>query len=109
MTQNRRHDRLGIHSIGEFRMTVPSIDEARRFYTTFGLDVQPDGERGLLIRTFGSPHVWGRLREGARKKFEWLTLHCFEDELDALRQRSCRRRRNDRTAARFGSVRLLDP
>lgn len=88
MTQHRRRDRLGIHSIGEFRMTVPSLDEAKLFYTSFGLDVQPDGETGLLIRTFGSPYVWGRLREGARKKFEWLTLHCFEDDLEALRTRA---------------------
>lgn len=88
MTQNRRRDRLGIHSIGEFRMSVPSLDEARHFYIAFGLDVQPDGDAGLSIRTFGSPHVWGRLREGARKKFEWLTLHCFEDDLEALRARA---------------------
>ncbi|WP_322045852.1 VOC family protein [Paraburkholderia sp. J67] len=88
MTHARRHDRLGIHSIGEFGMTVPSLDDAHRFYTAFGLDVQPDGAGGLLIRTFGSPHVWGRLREGARKKFDSVTLHCFEDELDALKTRA---------------------
>lgn len=88
MTQQRRRDRLGIHSIGEFRMTVPSLDDANRFYSAFGLDVQPDSDTGLLIRTFGSPHVWGRLRQGARKKFEWLTLHGFEDELEALRARA---------------------
>jgi catechol 2,3-dioxygenase-like lactoylglutathione lyase family enzyme len=88
MTNARRHDRLGIHSIGEFRMTVPSLDEAQRFYGAFGLDVQPDGDAGLLLRTFGSTHVWGRLRAGERKKFDWLTLHCFEDELAALRQRA---------------------
>ena len=29
MTLNRRRDRLGVHSIGEFRMTVPSLAEAQ--------------------------------------------------------------------------------
>lgn len=86
MTLNRRADRLGVHSIGEFRMTVPSLEDARQFYSTFGLDVQADGSNGLVIRTYGSPHVWGRLRQGLRKKFEWLTLHCFEDELEALKK-----------------------
>ncbi|MFM0304232.1 VOC family protein [Paraburkholderia sediminicola] len=88
MIENRRRDRLGIHSIGEFRMTVPSLEDAKRFYLSFGLDVQQDTQGGLTLRTFGSPHVWGRLREGPRKKFESLTLHCFEDELEALRQRA---------------------
>ncbi len=88
MTHQRRRDRLGIHSIGEFRMTVPSLDDAKRFYLSFGLDVQADAQDGLTLRTAGSPHVWGRLREGPHKKFESLTLHCFEDELGALRQRA---------------------
>ncbi|HZZ10993.1 MAG TPA: VOC family protein [Paraburkholderia sp.] len=88
MTQERRRDRLGIHSIGAFSMSVPSLEEARRFYTAFGLDVQPDGDTGLLVRTFGSSHVWGRIHEAARKKIDWLTLHCFEDEVDALRERA---------------------
>ncbi|MGF6634843.1 VOC family protein [Paraburkholderia sp. 35.1] len=88
MTQERRRDRLGIHSIGAFSMSVPSLDDARRFYTAFGLDVQSEGHKGLLIRTFGSSHVWGRIKEGPRKKIDWLTLHCFEDELDALRARA---------------------
>lgn len=85
MSINRRSDRLGIHSIGEFCMTVPSLEDAHRFYTSFGLDVQADGDTGLVVRTFGSPHVWGRLRKGARKKFEHLTLHCFAEDLEALK------------------------
>lgn len=86
MTENRRHDRLGVHSIGEFQISVPSLGEAEAFYKAFGLDVRSDGQQGLVLRTFGNPHIWGRLREGPRKKFESLTLHCFEDELEALRK-----------------------
>ncbi|WP_213956145.1 MULTISPECIES: VOC family protein [unclassified Variovorax] len=85
MNEHRRRDRLGIHSIGEFLMTVPSLDDARRFYGTFGLDVS-DEHGGLALRTHGNDHVWGRLRAGPHKKFEQLTFHCFEDELDAMRR-----------------------
>lgn len=85
MNQSRRRDRLGVHSIGEFLMTVPSLDEARRFYSAFGLDVAEE-EDGLALRTHGDPHVWGRLRAGPHKKFERLTFHCFDDELDAMKR-----------------------
>src|SRR5687767_1933406 len=85
MTTNRRRDRLGVHSIGEFLMTVPSLEDARRFYSTFGLDVR-DEDGGLALRTHGNPHVWGRLQRGERKKFEALTFHCFADELDAFKR-----------------------
>lgn len=86
MTTTRRHDRLGVHSIGEFRMTVPCLEEAEKFYSTFGLEVQASSDDELLIRTEGCTHVWGRLKKGSRKKFESLTLHCFEDEVEALKQ-----------------------
>lgn len=83
MNNNRRTDRLGVHSIGEFLMTVPSLKDAQAFYSAFGLDVSE--EPGCIaLRTDGNPHVWGRLREGKAKKFEQLTLHCFEDDLAAL-------------------------
>ena len=74
--KDRRHDRLGIHSIGEFLLTVPSLEDARRFYAAFGLDVR-DENGGLTLSTDGSTHVWGRIRKGNAKKFERLTFHCF--------------------------------
>ena len=40
----RRLDRLGVHSIGEFHMTVPSLDDAQRFYEAFGLRVSREGK-----------------------------------------------------------------
>lgn len=83
MNIHRRTDRLGVHSIGEFLMTVPSLKDAKAFYEAFGLNVSEEAG-GLAMRTDGQAHVWGRLREGARKKFEHLTLHCFEDDLPAL-------------------------
>ncbi len=65
-------------------MTVPSLDDAQRFYSAFGLRVAREGQ-GLALRAAGSDHVWGRLSEGPRKKFDRLTFHCFADEVEKLR------------------------
>lgn len=83
MTVSRRHDRLGVHSIGEFHMTVPSLGDAEKFYGAFGLRVSREGT-GLALRAHGSDHLWGRLTEGPKKKFDRLTFHCFADEADKL-------------------------
>ena len=84
MTLARRTDRLGIHSIGEFHMTVPSLDAAARFYEAFGLRCTLEGGE-LALRAAGSEHVWGRLAEGSRKRFDGLRLHCFEEDFAPLR------------------------
>jgi len=83
VTPSRRHDRLGVHSIGEFHMTVPSLADAERFYGAFGLRVCREGS-GLVVRTVASDHVWGRLSEGAKKQFDRLSFNCFADEAGKL-------------------------
>ena len=83
MTRTRRTDRLGVHSIGEFHMTVPSLSDAARFYGAFGLKVTSE-DGGLVLRAPGDPHIWGRLSEGPKKRFDRITFHCFEDEAQAL-------------------------
>lgn len=65
-------------------MTVPSLEEARHFYSSFGLDVK-DEQGELTLQVHGSSHIWGRLRGGRHKKFESLTLHCFDDDLRSFR------------------------
>ena len=83
MTASRRHDRLGVHSIGEFGLVVPSLAEAEKFYSAFGLCTERD-RSGLTLRAQGSDHIWGRLCEGPNKKLARLSFHCFEDEADKL-------------------------
>ena len=106
MTQQRRRDRLGIHSIGEFRMTVPSLDDANRFYSAFGLDVQPDGDTGsdphlrLAARGAGCARARARSSNGSR---------CMPSRTTALRARTGGRRRADRSARGRRCFRLLDP
>ena len=84
-TDSRRLDRLGVHSIGEFHMTVPSLKQAQDFYTAFGLRTEHTGHQ-LLLRAAGGEHIWGRLSEGQHKKFDRLTFHCFADEEERLQQ-----------------------
>ena len=38
-TRKRRSGATGVHSIQRFALTVPSLDEAEKFYKAFGLDV----------------------------------------------------------------------
>lgn len=82
----RRRDRLGVHSIGEFHLTVPSLAEAERFYAAFGLRVSREGA-GLVLRAAASRHVWGRLSEGPKKRFDRLSFNCFADEAEQLQAR----------------------
>lgn len=84
MATNRRPDRLGIHSIGEFHMTVPSLEAATRFYATFGLRCALERGR-LALRVAGDDHVWGRLTEGPRKRFDGLHFLCFEQDFERLK------------------------
>ncbi len=76
--------RYGIHSIDHFALEVPSLEKARHFFTSFGLQVADEGE-GLALRTYGNSHVWGRLQEGRRKQLAYLSLNCWADEYDGLR------------------------
>jgi catechol 2,3-dioxygenase-like lactoylglutathione lyase family enzyme len=65
---------LAVHSVDEFVFSVPDLDEARHFYSSFGLDVR-DEDGALALYTFGHPHRWARiLPGGASKRLLWLSL-----------------------------------
>src|ERR1700759_1090096 len=80
----RRTGVLGVHSLDHFAFSVPDLAEAKFFYTEFGLDVRETGE-GLELYTFGHPHRWGIVRQGARKKLDYLSFGVFEDDLPRFR------------------------
>jgi catechol 2,3-dioxygenase len=67
------------HSLHEFVFSVPDLQEAERFYGSFGLDVKRE-DGGLGLYTFGSFHRWGRVVEGMKKRLLWLTFGMFESE-----------------------------
>lgn len=80
----RRAGALGVHSIDHFALEVPDLEEARRFYVLFGLDVRDEGE-GLGLYTHGHAHRWGSIRGGAdAKRLRYLSFGAWEDEIDAL-------------------------
>lgn len=75
--------RYGVHSIDHFALEVPSLTEAQRFFTAFGLDVaSEDGH--LALRTAGRPHVWAMLHEGPRKRLAYLSFNCYAEEYAPL-------------------------
>ena len=75
----------GVHSIDHFALNLPDLAAAERFASTVGLDVERVGE-ALHLRAAGSPHVWGRIVPGARKSLAYLSLGCYEKDLDALKR-----------------------
>ncbi len=77
-------DFLAVHSVDEFVVSVPDLEQARHFYTSFGLDVRDEGG-ALALYTFGHPHRWARVRKGGpgsqSKHLDWISLgiHAADD------------------------------
>lgn len=79
----RRLDRLGVHSLDHFCLSVPDLAVAKDFYTAFGLDVRhKDG--ALLLHTYGHSHCWAVVRSARRKQLEYLSFGAFEDDIDRI-------------------------
>lgn len=76
----RKPGALGVHSIGEFVLTVPRVEQAEDFYGAFGLDVRAQGDQ-LGLHTAGDGYRWGRVIPGARKAMHHVSFHCFEEDL----------------------------
>jgi catechol 2,3-dioxygenase-like lactoylglutathione lyase family enzyme len=85
-----RADWHGVHSLDSFVFTVPDLEEARRFYEAFGLDVKREGNR-LDLCTVGHPHVWGSVFEApGKKKLQYLRFGCFAKDMEAIAARAGR-------------------
>src|SRR3546814_18689322 len=80
----RRVGVLGVHSIDHFAFEVPDLDEARKFYETFGLAVR-DEAGGLGIYTFYNHHSWSLVTAGSAKRLSSLSFDTFKDVIDELR------------------------
>lgn len=81
----RRPNVLGVHSIDHFALDVPDLDEARRFYTLFGLDVR-DADGALELYARDNPHRWAVLTRGDAKRLRYLSFGIFADEVEAFRR-----------------------
>lgn len=81
---SRRPDVLAVHSLHEFVFSVPDLEEARRFYECFGLEVRLENDM-LALYTYGHPQRWARIcQAGARKRLQWLTWGVFADDMPAF-------------------------
>jgi catechol 2,3-dioxygenase-like lactoylglutathione lyase family enzyme len=78
--------RAAVHSVDHFALNVPSIDEARRFYSAFGLDVRDivDGPDTQLELRALDGHRWARILPAASKSLAYLSFNCFEGDLETL-------------------------
>lgn len=86
MAEPRRSGVTAIHSLDRFVFSVPDLQVAREYFTTFGLDVRETGGR-LDLHTFGHPHRWGSIYEsGKPKKLEYLSLGVYQEDYDPLRR-----------------------
>ena len=83
---HRRPGELGVHSLDRFNFSVPDVEQARKFYSSFGLDVR-DERNALHIHTHGHPHRWGSVVEGPKKKLQFISFGAFEDDLPRFRER----------------------
>ncbi len=82
--QTRRPGVLAVHSVDEFVYSVPQLEEAKRFYTAFGLDVK-DENGWLGLYTDNNPHRWARIyQSGQNKRLQWLTWGIYHDDWTAF-------------------------
>ncbi len=82
----KRPGEVGVHSLDQFALTVPDLEVARRFYSSFGLGVREEGNAlGMYIE--GAPHRWGTIGEGPRKKLAHISFGLFEEDLAPFRKR----------------------
>ncbi len=85
MKKNLDEKSAGVHSIREFALMVPDLVEAERFMRGFGLELERTSDQ-LVVRTGGSDHIWARVFEGSGKRLQYISLGCYESDLQILRK-----------------------
>lgn len=78
-------DLLAVHSVHEFVFSVPDLEQARHFYTNFGLDVR-DEEGSLALYTRHHTHRWARIFQGAEKRLLWVSYGIYALDLARFAQ-----------------------
>lgn len=79
--------RFGIHSLDCFALEVPSLDDAERFFSAFGLEVARESRR-LALRTVGDLRPWAYCYPGSAKRLAYLSLSCYPEEFEQLAQQA---------------------
>lgn len=85
--EDRRPNVLGVHSIHRFVFSVPNLEEAVKFYGTFGLEPRVRGDR-VDLHTYGHPHAWGTVvANGQPKKLQYMSFGIYAADEGAFRER----------------------
>lgn len=86
-TASRRPGVVSVHSVDRFVFTVPDLEDARRFYNAFGLEVRQQGQR-LDLYTQGHPHCWASIQTASgAKQLQYISYGIFADDLPIFRSR----------------------
>jgi len=86
MNNNVYGSRAAVHSIDHFALNVPTLHDARHFFTAFGLDVREvaNGQKAELELRALDEHRWARILPAARKSLAYLSFTCFDGDLDTI-------------------------
>jgi catechol 2,3-dioxygenase-like lactoylglutathione lyase family enzyme len=76
----------GVHSIDHYALYVPSLDDARAFFKSFGLALV-ESAAGIDLEA-ADGHRWARVLQGPSKHLAYLSFNCFEGDYPALRQQA---------------------
>ncbi|MEI7532445.1 MAG: VOC family protein [Betaproteobacteria bacterium] len=83
MAQTRRADTLAVHSLDEYVISVPNLDEAYEFYDLFGLKPVRMGNE-LHLYAHNNPHRYARIKQGSKKRLLWLSFGVYAQDYDAM-------------------------
>ena len=82
----KRPGELGVHSMDSFNLIVPDLKAAENFYKSFGLDIREEGD-ALGLYTLDAAHRCASIREGSRKKLNFLSFGVFEEDFEPIKRR----------------------
>ena len=84
---SRRSGVTAVHSVNRIVFTVPEIDAAIKFYTAFGMNVQPAGQQ-VNLYTHGHEHRWMTvLANGKPKALQYISFGIYAKDEAAFKQK----------------------
>ena len=85
MAQTKRPGVLAVHSLDEYVLEVPSLEDAKKFYTDFGLRVVDEGEQ-VALYAHNNPHRYATLIKGMKKRLLCLRFGIYAEDLQAFNE-----------------------